>query len=166
MSQHDDVLVSYLRRCYHAVDGLWFMMVEEDSDFERALELDLRVWRVLAKIQARKARELLAVSGNSADDLTRCFSLKLDADGHDYSTETDEDLVRFRIRACPWRELLRKSDRQQLAAQVARTICPTEGAVWCTEFGDEWQFDMPTMACANGESCEMVFRRAASPARR
>jgi len=138
---HDDhVIASFLRRSYHAVDGLWFVTAEQDSDFEHALDLDVRVWRVLAKIQARKARELLGVSANTAKDLARCFSLKLDA-------------------ACPWRELLQRSDRQHLAAQVAQTICPTEGAVWCAEFGGEWQFDMPQMACSGAESCEMRFSR-------
>jgi len=157
---HDDhVIASFLRRSYHAVDGLWFVTAEQDSDFEHALDLDVRVWRVLAKIQARKARELLGVSANTAKDLARCFSLKLDADGHRYSVEVAEGTVRFCVAACPWRELLQRSDRQHLAAQVAQTICPTEGAVWCAEFGGEWQFDMPQMACSGAESCEMRFSR-------
>jgi len=159
MSGQNSLLASYLRRSYHAVDGLWFTMVEADSDFQRALALDLRVWRVLAKIQARKARELLGVSGNAARDLARCFSLKLEADGHRFTVETSEDAVRFCIEACPWLELLQKSDRRHLAAQVAQTICPTEGAVWCAEFGGEWQFDMPVMACSGQQSCEMRFSR-------
>jgi hypothetical protein len=160
--RHDDhILTSYLRRCYHAVDGLWFVMVEEDSDFARALDLDVRVWRVLAKIQARKARELLEVSGNSAEELARCFSLKLEADGHRFSVKTTKDTVVFCIQACPWLELLQKSDRRHIAVKVAQAVCPTEGAVWCAEFGGEWRFDMPLMACSGAEGCEMQFGRAA-----
>ena len=159
--RHDDhILTSYLRRSYHAVDGLWFVMVEEDSDFERALDLDMRVWRVLAKIQARKARELLGVSGNSAEDLARCFSLKLEADGHRFSVETTKGTVAFRIQACPWLELLQKSDRRHVAAKVAQAVCPAEGSVWCAEFGAEWRFEMPLMACSGAEGCEMRFSRA------
>ncbi len=159
MQADDRILVSYLRRCYHAVDGLWFVTAEADSDFEHALELDVRVWRVLAKIQARKARELLGLSGNTAQELARAFSLKLDADGHRYAVEVADDTVLFRIEACPWRELLERSDRQHLAAQVAKAVCTTEGAVWCSEFGGEWTFDMPLMACAGADRCEMRFSR-------
>ncbi len=159
MPRDDRTISSYLRRCYHAVDGLWFMTVENESGFERALELDVRVWRVLAKIQARKARELLEVSGNSAEELARCFTLKLDADGYRYSADVADGEVRFYVSACPWRELLDRSDRQHLAARVAQEICPIEGTVWCTEFGGEWRYDMPLMACSGTASCEMRFVR-------
>jgi hypothetical protein len=135
------------------------MMVEQDLDFDRALDLDVRVWRVLAKIQARKARSLLEASGNSPQELARCFSLKLEADGHRFSVETTEDAVAFRIQACPWFELLEKSDRRHIAAKVAQAVCPTEGSVWCDEFGGAWRFDMPLMACSGAQCCEMRFSR-------
>lgn len=159
MSDRDRILVEYLRRAYHAVDGLWFMMAEQAHDFEHALELDRRVWEVLAKIQARKARELLACDGNTPEELSRCFALKLAADGHEFEASANPEEVRFLIRDCPWLQLLRKSDRRQIAAQIARTICPTEGRVWCAEFGGEYEFDMPLMACDGADHCEMRFRR-------
>jgi hypothetical protein len=155
----DRTLAHYLRRAYHAVDGLWFMMVEQDSDFDHALDLDRRVWEILAKIQARKARELLRLAGSSPQDLARCFSLKLTADGHTFDVASDSDGVRFTIRGCPWLALLENSDRRHLAARVAQTICPTEGRLWCAEFGGEYAFEMPAMACSGADHCEMRFSR-------
>ena len=160
----DQTLADYLRRAYHAVDGLWFMMVEQDSDFDHALDLDRRVWEVLAKIQARKARELLRVAGNSPQDLARCFSLKLAADGHTFDVDTDPGGVRVTIHGCPWLALLENSDRRHLAARVAQTICPTEGRLWCAEFGGEYDFEMPRMACRGEAGCEMVFRAKSAEA--
>ena len=46
----------YFRRSYTAVDGLWFMKVEERMGFEQALQIDEAVWRILPKIQARALR--------------------------------------------------------------------------------------------------------------
>ncbi len=152
-------LVEYLRRSYHAVDGLWFMMAEEALDFEGALELDRRVWAVLAKIQARKARELTGCEGNSADDLVACFSLKLTADGHEFRVEQTPDSVRFIIDQCPWLQLLQGSDREHVSLEVANAICPTEGATWCKEFGDEWEYAMPRMMCSGDECCLMAFTK-------
>lgn len=154
-----EILSEYLRRSYHAVDGLWFMMVEEKCGFDRALDLDERVWRVLAKIQARKARELLRCTGNQPEDLLRCFSLKLTADGHHFQAQVEDDRVTFYIRQCPWQDLLNKSDRQHLAALVSQRICPAEGETWCREFGGQYAFEMLCMMCDGAGECEMVFRR-------
>jgi len=156
----DDAMLSeYLRRSYHAVDGLWFVMVEEAHDFEQALDLDRRVWESLAKIQARKARELMGADDHSTENLARCFALKLTADGHRFTVNTEEEGVYFTIQDCPWLQLLRKSNREHLAAMVAQTICPTEGRVWSAEFGGAYDFEMPAMACKGDTQCRMRFLR-------
>ena len=49
----------YFRRSYTAVDGLWFMKVEERMSFEQALQIDEAVWRVLPKIQARALKAMM-----------------------------------------------------------------------------------------------------------
>ena len=41
--------LEYFKKSYFAVDGLWFLIVEEENSFEYALELDKKVWKVLAK---------------------------------------------------------------------------------------------------------------------
>ncbi|MHB1377104.1 MAG: DUF6125 family protein, partial [Candidatus Humimicrobiaceae bacterium] len=43
----------YLQNSYAKVDGLWFLKTEEQFGFEKALESDLEVWKVMPKIQAR-----------------------------------------------------------------------------------------------------------------
>ena len=159
----DRQLVDFLRRSYHAVDGLWFLKAEERGGFEEALELDRAVWAVLAKIQARKARELTGRAGNAPEDLGECFALKLTADGHEFAVDVSGEGVRFAIRGCPWLELLRRSGRLCIAQQVAEAICLSEGGAWCAEFGEGYEFEMPEMACCGGESCVMRFSRRPSP---
>jgi len=144
----EEILVEYLRRAYHAVDGLWFMMVEQESGFDRALELDRRVWEVLAKIEARKARELMNCAGNSPEELARCFGLKLKADGQEFEADASDEGVRFALRGCAWLDLLRKSGREHLAVRIGQAICMTEGRTWCAEFGGEYEFEIPVMGCA------------------
>jgi hypothetical protein len=153
------LLVDYLRRSYHAVDGLWFVMTEEEHGFDHALEIDRRVWSVVAKIQARKARELLGANTNSPDDLAQCFTLKLTADGHIFRLETHPDEVRFVVTQCPWLELLRKSGRQHLTDRISQTICPTEGNAWAAEFGGEYDFRLPTRSCSGDARCSLIFVR-------
>ena len=161
MASEEQILINYLRRSYQAVDGLWFMMVEQATGFDQALEIDRQVWAVLAKIQARKARELAGCTGNTPAELSRCFGLKLTADGHRFESAASCNEARFIIHECPWLQLLRKSERRDLAARISQTICPTEGGVWSAEFGGEYEFHMPLMACAGADHCEMRFARKA-----
>ena len=81
------ILTDYLRRSYFAVDGLWFSMVEKETSFEEALALDEQVWAVLAKIQARKAKELLHIEGGSIADLLKGLEVKLEAEEYGYTVE-------------------------------------------------------------------------------
>ena len=147
-------------RCFlkAAADHGTLEQILEECGFERALELDQRVWEVMAKIQARKARELTGSKGNSPEELARCFSLKLTADGHDFEVSVTSGEVRYLVRSCPWLELMRKSDRQHLAAKVAQTICPTEGRTWCAEFGGQYEFAMPQMGAREGARASYVSR--------
>lgn len=46
-------LKEYLQNSYAKVDGLWFLKTEEQFGFEKALESDLEVWKIMPKIQAR-----------------------------------------------------------------------------------------------------------------
>ncbi len=153
-----ETVADFLRRSCHAVDGLWFMKVEEVLGFDQALELDRRVWGVMAKIQARKARELLSATGNTPEELARCFALKLTAEGHTFTVDANAEGVRVHITRCPWMELLRKSDRQHLAQKISSVICSTEGATWCAEFGGGYEFEIPSGSCPASGPCEMVFK--------
>lgn len=39
-----------------ALDGLWFLKIEEEFGFDKALEIDDKVWKIYGKIEARRLR--------------------------------------------------------------------------------------------------------------
>ena len=51
----DECLAEFLHRSYTAVDGLWFVKVEESSDFDHALELDRQAWAIMPKLPSSRA---------------------------------------------------------------------------------------------------------------
>ncbi len=155
----DQALIEYLRRSYTATDGLWFMIVEQAHDFDHALALNEQVWQIMPKLQARKAGEVLDISGNSLDDLIACFTLKLQADGHQFHIERSDSEVRFIVTRCKWRELLRKSGREHLEERISNVVWPAELRGWCSEFGDEFEFEYIDEACLD-EEYRILFRRA------
>ena len=70
-------IIEYFRRCYQAVDGLWFMKVEEKSGFDPALDVDHEVWKVMPKIQARMIKSMLKLN-NGANALFEGLTTKLE----------------------------------------------------------------------------------------
>jgi hypothetical protein len=149
----------YLQRCYQAVDGLWFIKLEERHGFDAALDVDVAVWEVMPKIQARKLKEL---TGRTAglEALQECLGLKLELDGFRYRTEPLNQGEGFQVvmDRCPWQELLVKANREHLAGQIGNRICRTEYGVWAREFGPGIRFELADPLCAGGAVCRLCFR--------
>ena len=148
--------LDFLRRSFFAVDGLWFFNCEGTLDFERALELDRTVWESMAKIQARKARELTGGQLN-LEGLARALKLKFESEGWGFEVEKNEKEVRFHIITCPWYQILQKSGRTRLEPTITETICKTEYPLWGREFGEGISFSLVKESPGAG-SCCMVFK--------
>lgn len=160
-----DLILEMMRRSYFAVDGLWFVMLEEDEGHGRALEIDERVWRVMPKIQARKARELLGCTGNTLADLTHCLALKFAAEGHEYHVrKPNPSEACVVIEECPWHAALEKANRTHLGPEIADRICTAEAAGWAAEFGADIEAELTQAICRGDERCHVVFRRTTPPA--
>jgi acyl-CoA thioesterase FadM len=155
-----DQIAQLLRRSYMAVDGLWFVMAEQRHGYEAALKLDEDVWKVMPKIQARKAREVLGIEGNDLEDLARCLGLKLAAEGTQYEVHIEGDQLQIRIVHCVWREVFEKAQRLHISKDIARSICLSEGAGWAAEFGLQFTFDFECSMCGGGDCCRFVFSRS------
>lgn len=152
---------AYFARSFKAVDGLWFMMVEEEHGFDEALRIDEAVWRVLPKIQARRMRELLG-QGQGLAALRECLTTHLAWEGHAIECALDEQggHLDICIRDCPWLALLRKSNREHLAEQIGPRICTAEYSTWGAEFGEEICFRLGETVCQGAEDCLLQYRIA------
>ncbi|MGD1019940.1 MAG: DUF6125 family protein [Verrucomicrobiia bacterium] len=151
----DKQAAQYFHRCYTAVDGLWFMKVEEKHGFEAALEADHQVWKVLPKIQARMLKAMLNAD-RGIDALRECLTTKLALEEFDFETRKTVDGFNILVNRCPWHDQLVKSGREHLANIVGRRICGTEYPVWAAEFGDI-QFVLQQQICEGCGQCVLRF---------
>ena len=147
---------TYLQRSYGAVDGLWFMKVEEKLGFESALEIDRQVWEVLPKIQARLLKKLLDLE-NGLESLEESLVVRLELDGFEFTRNQAEGQLEINIHLCPWFQLMLKSGRQHLAGRVGEVVCATEYAAWCKEFGDGISVEITDMICKGASVCRFRF---------
>jgi len=149
-------VAEYFSRSYKAVDGLWFMKVEDKHGFDAALELDNDVWKVMPKIQARMFKSFLGVE-NGSDALFESLVTKLELEGFKFKAEMTENGFRITITDCPWHNLMIKSGRENLAKLVGTTICNTEYQVWSSEIEKTIKFKLKSQKCDESEQCILDF---------
>ena len=149
-------IIEYFHRCYKAVDGLWFMKVEEKIGFDSALDLDHEVWKVMPKIQARMIKSFLGLD-SGIDALLESLVTKLELEGFKYAAERNENGFSIAITDCPWHNLLIKSGRKNLAKLVGKKICTTEYQVWTSEIDKTIKFKLKSQKCDKSEQCILDF---------
>lgn len=139
--------LEYFKKSYFAVDGLWFLMIEEDSSFEHALELDKKVWRIMAKIQARTAKEL----GKSFFD---SLKLKWESEGYTFHLEQFNVI----IDTCPWWDIMKKSGRESRAGRVGAAVCSIVYNEWTREFKAPYTVKFESHMCQGDKNCSLLFQ--------
>ncbi len=81
-------LKEYFQNSYAKVDGLWFLNIEEQFGFEKALDIDLEVWKVMPKIQARYLKSVPEIRRmvDSFDMFFECLKIKMKLDNFKIKT--------------------------------------------------------------------------------
>lgn len=155
----DKQIADYFKRSYTAVDGLWFMKVEEIYGFDTALDIDDEVWKVMPKIQARKLKSM-GDRADGLDALGACLTTKLTFDDFAFETEQSDDgnSLKITLSECPWHNIMIQSGREHLSGPVGTRICNTEYQVWASEFGDDITFELKEQICEGQRCCTLLFR--------
>ena len=154
----DKQRAEFFHRSYTAVDGLWFIKVEERWGFEAALDIDNEVWKILPKIQARQLKSMGKL-GKGMEALCECLTTKLALENFAFTPEKDETGFKIVINECPWHNLMLKSNREELSAKVGTLICNTEYSVWAAEFGEEIAFALQSQICKGASVCILQFTK-------
>lgn len=156
--------MEYFRRSYRAVDGLWFMMIEEKHGFNEALHLDEAVWRVLPKIQARAIKSMMGLS-SGLEGLQEAIVTRLALEEFDYELKREDGGFMVEIRRCPWYDIMVQSGREELSEKVSEVICRVENSVWAQEFSEkdcqssEIRFERQERICQGSGRCRLWFGR-------
>jgi hypothetical protein len=147
----------YLRRVYRGVDGIWYLMTEKHFGFEKAVSLDREVWAIMAKIAARKTKELLELTDSGLFSLSKSLLFRFSTEGYRIgSKKLTAKQLRIEMVACPWRVEILKSKNEALLARVAE-ICPLVYETWGREFIDDFQFEMTPQICKGGKACRLSY---------
>lgn len=154
-----DFILMHLRDMW-AVDGLYYLGIEEKWGTEAATEIDRKVWEVMGKIEARKLKKLFDISDNDIPSMIEGLRLSgwtLDLDDKEIVVEKERAFVRnvscrvqntrmkkglseFACKPVRWGFLKAFAKEFNPNIEVKCNVCPPDkhrDDLWC-----EWEFRM------------------------
>ena len=91
-----DFIFLHLRNMW-AVDGLYYLGIEEKWGTEAATEIDKKVWEVMGKIEARKLKNFLKISKSDIPSMMKILQYSgwaLDLEDKEIIVEPNKGIVR------------------------------------------------------------------------
>lgn len=154
-----DFIFLHLRNIW-AVDGLYYLGIEEKYGTEVATEIDRNVWEILGKIEARRLKELMGIKGNDIPSMLKALQYSgwaLDLEDKEIIIEKDRGIIRnvkcrvqntrkkkglneFGCKPVRWGFLKSFAKEFNLNIKVDCNVCPPDkhpDNLWC-----EWAFTM------------------------
>jgi hypothetical protein len=153
----DRQIAEYFKRSYMAVDGLWFVKLEERLGFDTALDLDDIVWQIMPKIQSRKLKSLIPLK-DGLDGLHEGFTTKLNLEGYEFQTQKTEPGFEVHVTRCPWYDIIVNAGRRHLAEKISTRICTADATGWAKEFGKDITFEHSGQICKGNDCCRLCFK--------
>ena len=155
----DDFIFIHLRNMW-AVDGLYYLGIEEESGTEIATEIDKKVWEVMGKIEARKLKEFFDIKKNDIPSLMKALQYSgwaLDLEDKEIIFQNDKGIIRnvkcrvqntrikkglseFGCKPVRWGFLKSFAKEFNPNIEVICKVCPPDKHLenlWC-----EWEFTM------------------------
>lgn len=154
-----DFIFLHLRNLW-AVDGLYYLGIEETFGIEAATEIDRKVWDVMGKIEARRLKKLFNISGSDIPSMIgglRLSGWALDLEDKEIVVEKDKAIIRnntcrvqntrikrglseFGCKPVRWGFLKSFAKEFNPNIEVDCKVCPPDNHpdnLWC-----EWEFRM------------------------
>ena len=91
-----DFVFMHLRNLW-AVDGLYYLGIEEEFGTEAATDIDKNVWEVMGKLESRRIKEFFSIKRNDIPSLIKALSYSgwcLDLEDKEIIIEKDKALIR------------------------------------------------------------------------
>ena len=126
-----DVLFMHIRDIF-ACDGLYFLGIEEKFGNEAAVEIDERVWKDMAKIEARRLMKVMGASGEDIPSFMQavrssCWSL----DTAEKEIEVEERRGVIRNRKC-------RVQNRRASKGLSEFPCKGVRYGWMKEFAEQF----------------------------
>jgi hypothetical protein len=115
-------LIHMYSRNWLTVDGLWFSGVEESYGLEAAMALDVRMWQIGSRIEAKRIKALLGLEAGLENILKAIDFMSWSASfGYEYQLAGDHAL--WTCRRCPPQEYRLKKGMGEFPCRPTFEAC-------------------------------------------
>ncbi len=151
-------LAELRRQAFLAVDGVWFLEVEQRLGFDQALAVDIAVWERFGPVMVRRIRKMLGLDGADAATVEAILHAFWQIEGSQVRrvSASDEKLV-YEVERCAWWEHLKRAGRE--------TVVPCDRVTMATyiplltAIDPAWEFAMSHALPRGDPCCRWVIRR-------
>lgn len=116
-----EVIKMYSRN-WLTLDSLWFTGVEEKYGLDGAMELDIRMWQIGSKIEAKRIKELFKLKGGIKDVL-RAIDMMTWAGNFGYEYDLLDNRAVWICRYCPPQEQRAKMGKAEFPCKPTFDAC-------------------------------------------
>lgn len=111
-------LIKMYSRNWHTCDGLWFSGVEDRYGTDKALEIDINMWDISSRLEAKRIKEILAIPDNAGlDEVLRTINFMSWAAKCEYRIEKNGNSAVLTVTSCPPQEARIKSGKELFACR-------------------------------------------------
>jgi len=105
-------LIEVYPKLYTALDGLWFLSVEEECGHDVATKLDVEVWDSLAPREAKRISEVRKMAGGGIETVVEAFKFRPTFLTKEYNIIRQKNRAIVRVTKCRSLEAMERDKRE------------------------------------------------------
>lgn len=149
----------FFEKNFFTLDGLWIIEIENETDWETALKVDIIVWQKLYKIIFRRVKRYLGIETNTIKDLVDILSFCWSCEGYIYDIlKVSEKEALMHITECPYKSAMdRNPERHERIKSICLDMCIPFYEPALEEFNPNIMLERKRFMGAGDEICDFHF---------
>ena len=141
-----------------AVDGMWFLEAETENGYDKALEMDINVWRRYPKVLKKRMSNYYEIKNKGLEAVKEFIENDPMLVPIDFELISDnEHSLVFKVHKCPALEAMERIERKKLTCEPVETVYLNAIAKQFDERIELEALKLPPRASENDICCEWRF---------
>jgi hypothetical protein len=154
----------YFEKNFFTLDGLWMIETENEVGWEKALKIDLKVWKRLLRIAIRRIKGYLNIESNHLSDLIDILTFRWSVEGWNYKiVKNTENESIIQVNECPYVSIMeRNPDRQDKIPLICSNMCIPFYKAVLKDFNPQITMERSNHIGLGDKICDFIFTYAPS----
>ncbi|MHA1751829.1 MAG: DUF6125 family protein [Candidatus Helarchaeota archaeon] len=156
----EDKLLKFFMKNELNIYNIWFSEVEKCCSLEKAVEISMKVWSDIARIDSHELSEIFKIEGNDLDDILRLIDIG------SYFTltkikinKTSDSTANITFTSCYWQKILKKRPSYNRKKLNCNTICLSAISSYITSINPEYEVFFDKAIPLGDDCCTIIIRK-------